>query len=369
MKALFTITYFYPYISGLSAHPQRLAEELVKNGHEITVLCMKHNKNLPDSEIRNGVRIIRAKPVARVSKGFLSVNWIKLLINNLRAVSVVTVNLPQPEGWVAAGLGKLMGKKVVAIYHCNVVVKNKIAQWIINWVNCLAMAFSDKVVAYSEDYANHTPFLKHFRNKTEIILPPIPEIKVDQKSKKEFKNKIGSGIVVGLVARMAEEKGVEYLLEAIPELKKKIQKKIKIVIAGPTDPVGEKNYKMKIMKIIDKYKNDVIQLGIIPDEKMGAFYSCLDVLVLPSLNSTEAFGLVQVEAMKCGVPVVASDLPGVRIPIRMTGAGMLIPIRSSKQISLIISRMVQKRIRVDAKRINDLFSLHKTIMKFEKVLI
>lgn len=369
MKSLFTTTYFYPYISGLSAHPQRLAEELVKNGHEITVLCMKHDKKLPDSEIRKGVKIIRAKPLVRVSKGFLSVNWIKLLIDNLKTVSVVTVNLPQPEGWVAAGLGKLMGKRVVAVYHCNVVVKNKTAQWIINCVNWAAMTFSDKVVAYSEDYAYHTPFLKNFRSKTEIILPPIPEIFVDREYKKELVNKIGQGVIIGVAARMAREKGIEYLLEAIPLLKKTLGNNIRVAIAGPTDPVGEEDYKNKILKIINKFKKNVVLLGAIPQDKMGAFYSCLDILVLPSLDSTEAFGLVQVEAMKCGVPVVASNLPGVRVPIQMTGAGMLIPIRNSKQISVAISQMVQKKIQVDTKKIDDLFSLHKTVMEFERVLI
>src|SRR3972149_6423804 len=142
MKALFTVTYYYPYISGLSVHPQRLAEELVKKDYEITVLCMGHDKNLPRSEVFRGVRIVRARPVVRINKGFISIEWLKLLINNLKQVSVVTVNLPQPEGWVVAGLGKLMGKKVVAIYHCNVLVKNKIAQWIINTINWLAMTWA-----------------------------------------------------------------------------------------------------------------------------------------------------------------------------------------------------------------------------------
>ena len=54
---------------------------------------------------------------------------------------------------------------------------------------------------------------------------------------------------------------------------------------------------------------------------MGSFYTCIDVLVVPSINSTEAFGLVQVEAMMMGVPVVASDLPGVRVPVQKQGWG------------------------------------------------
>jgi glycosyltransferase involved in cell wall biosynthesis len=62
-------------------------------------------------------------------------------------------------------------------------------------------------------------------------------------------------------------------------------------------------------------------LGVLDAAEMPSFLGALDCLVLPSLNSTESFGLVQVEAMLCGTPAVASDLPGVRVPVRETGMG------------------------------------------------
>lgn len=62
-----------------------------------------------------------------------------------------------------------------------------------------------------------------------------------------------------------------------------------------------------------------------PDEDLGDFYASLDVFALPSVNAFEAFGIVQVVAMLAGVPVLASDLPGVRIPVRETGFGIIVP--------------------------------------------
>jgi glycosyltransferase involved in cell wall biosynthesis len=62
-------------------------------------------------------------------------------------------------------------------------------------------------------------------------------------------------------------------------------------------------------------------LGNLNPAEMSAFYPNLDALVVPSLNSTEAFGLVQIEAMLNGVPCVASALPGVRMPVQMHGTG------------------------------------------------
>jgi glycosyltransferase involved in cell wall biosynthesis len=57
---------------------------------------------------------------------------------------------------------------------------------------------------------------------------------------------------------------------------------------------------------------------------------------MPSLNSTEAFGLVQVEAMSCGTPVVATDLPGVRVPVKMSGMGRIVPVADGAAIAQAI---------------------------------
>ena len=66
-------------------------------------------------------------------------------------------------------------------------------------------------------------------------------------------------------------------------------------------------------------------LGFVPDERLADFYASLDVFALPSVNAFEAFGIVQVVAMLSGVPVVASDLPGVRTVVAETGFGTVVP--------------------------------------------
>jgi len=90
-----------------------------------------------------------------------------------------------------------------------------------------------------------------------------------------------------------------------------------VEFAGPYQGIiGEENYRERLMPLIEKYlsSNQWRFVGVLNPEQMAAFYSNIDLLALPSLNSTEAFGLVQIEAMMNNVPVVASDLPGVRQP-------------------------------------------------------
>jgi glycosyltransferase involved in cell wall biosynthesis len=67
--------------------------------------------------------------------------------------------------------------------------------------------------------------------------------------------------------------------------------------------------------------------------------------VVSSVNSTESFGLVQVEAMLCGCPVVASDLPGVRQPVQLTGMGIVVPPADPGAIATAIGEVLAHRDR------------------------
>jgi glycosyltransferase involved in cell wall biosynthesis len=144
----------------------------------------------------------------------------------------------------------------------------------------------------------------------------------------------------------------------------------KIVVAGPTDPVGEETYQRKILTLVKKYTKHIVFLGTIQPEHMGAFYSFLDVLILPSVNSTEAFGMVQVEAMMMGIPVVASNLPGVRVPIQKTGIGVLVLPRNTQALADAIVRIILNPhdFQTHPSVITRIFSMEKTIRAYEKLL-
>jgi glycosyltransferase involved in cell wall biosynthesis len=79
---------------------------------------------------------------------------------------------------------------------------------------------------------------------------------------------------------------------------------------------------------------------LLAEEELAAFYSLCEVTALPSLNSTESFGMVQVESMLCGTPVVASDIPGVREPTGRTGMGMVVPPGDSGALAEALIRVL-----------------------------
>ena len=102
--------------------------------------------------------------------------------------------------------------------------------------------------------------------------------------------------------------------------------------------------------------------------QMPAFFAACDVLVVPSLNSTESFGLVQVEAMLCGTPSIASNLPGVRQPPLMTGMGEVTPIGDADALAeaiLASSCTTPTTTSGPAASIEDTFSLERTVSGYE----
>jgi glycosyltransferase involved in cell wall biosynthesis len=128
-----------------------------------------------------------------------------------------------------------------------------------------------------------------------------------------------------MVTRFASEKGVEVLLDALPLILEKYPN-AQVLYAGQHENVmGEQAYFERLIPRIREYemKGQWTFLGNLDPIQLAAVYPNLDVITVPSLNSTEAFGLVQIEAMMNGVPSVPSALPGVRRPVQMHGMGLV----------------------------------------------
>lgn len=320
---------------------------MVQDGHAVSVLAMRHDPALPSTETADHVKIYRAVPLFRLSKGFVSWDWLRLAKTLVQTHDEIVIHAPQAEGVVLAALARWYKKRLVCLYHCDVVLPrgagNRIIEMALRFCGWLTILLSDRVVTYTEDYARSHRLLQSVRTKLSYKIPPVSIPKSDSSLMRRIRSAIGSHTpVIGVAARLSEEKGIEYLLAALPLIHRTYPNAC-IVIAGPMDPVGEAAYKQKMLSMVEIYKKHVVFVGSIPPQLMGSFYRCLDVLVLPSVNRTEAFGLVQVEAMLCGVPVVASDLPGVRVPVRITGMGLTVPIKNSSAIGRAVVSLLDRR--------------------------
>jgi glycosyltransferase involved in cell wall biosynthesis len=177
--------------------------------------------------------------------------------------------------------------------------------------------------------------------------------------------------VIGMATRFASEKGVEVLLGALPAILKKYPK-AQVLYAGQHENVmGEQAYFDRLAPQIREYEasGHWTFLGNLDPVQMAAFYPNLDVLTVPSLNSTEAFGLVQIEAMMNGVPSVPSALPGVRQPVLMHGAGKVSRIGDSASVAEAILSVLDEpqKYRADMEAIKKSYDPDSVAVAYEKL--
>ncbi len=371
MKILLGITY-YPNISGVSIYAQRLAEGLVKKGHQVVVLTSQHQKSLPLEEQINKVRVIRCPVEIKIGKGVFMFSLPFLVFKLAKKVDVIDCHLPQFESFVFAVIGKLLGKKVILTHHTDLSgwkgIFNRISEISVWAGQIIAGIFADKIVPYTKDYADSSWYLQLFKNKLEYILPPIVVNPINKNKQLKIKEKIGeTKKVIGFVGRIAKQKGIPYLLESIPFLKKSLGD-FKIAFAGPYKEVIGERYYEEIQDQIKKYQKYLCFLGSLKQEEMADFYDLCDVLVLPSDDRLESFGLVQVEAMLNHCPVVATDLPGVRIPIKLTKMGEIVPVGDSEKLAKGIMKVLKdKTYQKDKRQIEKIFDLNKTLTDYERL--
>jgi glycosyltransferase involved in cell wall biosynthesis len=361
MRILIALTYYQPYKSGLTVYAVQLARALVALGHEVTVLTSRYVTLLKKDEIDHGVRIVRLPVVFQLSKAVIMPQLPFKAWQLIKEADIVNLHVPQMDAAFIAFLAKMRHKPIVLTYHCDLLLPkgllSKVAGWGANLANQITASFSDAIVHNTADFAAHSKFLSGRANKLTIIQPPIlvEEVSAEEVHAFRVKYNLKSGQkIVGMVARLAAEKGVEYLVNAMDNVIK-YEPEARVVFVGEYQHViGEEAYRDKLLPMIEKLQDHWTFLGKLSEKEKAAFFKVCDVLVLPSINSTESFGMVQVEAMVCGTPVVATDLPGVRQPVKTTGMGEVVPPRDSTALATAIIRLISEEKRTDPVSLEDL---------------
>ncbi len=347
MRILIGLTYYRPHYSGLTIYTERLARALVEEGHEVTVLTSRFDPSLPVRELRDGVQIVRPTVLFRLSKGVVMPTMPLWAWQLIRQADVVNLHLPQMDASYMSWMARLLGKPVVTTYHCDLHLPHGVVHWIANqgshWAGKITAHASDVIVHNSRDYAEHSPFLQRYLTKLRVIPPPVELAEVTQAQIDEFARKMDlrpGQRLIGMVARMATEKGVEYLIDALPHILQRHPQARVLFVGQYQNVLGEEEYARKLAPLIAQLDDHWSFLGVLSPLELAAFFHLCEVTVLPSLNATESFGMVQVEAMTCGTPSVASDLPGVRVAIRETGMGKIVPPRDPQALGEAISAVL-----------------------------
>jgi glycosyltransferase involved in cell wall biosynthesis len=313
------LNYYAPYVSGLTNAARLVAERLVEIGWRVAVVTTRHHSALPRREAIRGVDVYRTGVVGSIGKGPVSPFFITTAARLAVESAVVNLHLPMLEaGPIAAIVARRV--PVVCTYQCDVALPptpiNRLATQAVDGSARMAARHSTAFCFSSLDYAEQSRVWSAAAAVAQAISPPCRERPRGTPSFRET-----SGLHVGFLGRIVEEKGVEHLVEAfrlIPD------PEARLLVAGDFERVAGGSV---VDRVREEVRGDprIRLLGFLEEERLADFYASLDVFCLPSVNSLEAFGIVQIEAMLAGVPVVASDLPGVRVAVQRTGAGCIVP--------------------------------------------
>ena len=375
MKIVMGLYYYFPYVSGLSVYTKNLAEALVERGHEITVITSRYDATFDREQQVNGVKIIRVPVIFRLNKGVIMPMFVPTMYAFGKTADVVMLHLPCAE---AALVARLFPQKLIIKYHCDLRLSGRrLVTMLLESVAYTSMKdaihHAPYTISSSFDYAANSKILAHYLEKVTPVPPPIKMIHpskppLDPQYFCQRTTIPCEAKVIGFLGRIVYEKGIDFLIHAFDDLRKK-HDDIYLVIAGDYTDVMGGSVKHVLNHFLEGKEERIHFTGRLTDDEVDAFYRFIDVLALPSIDPLEAYGMVQVEAMLRGTPVVASDMPGVRVAVQVTKMGKIVPRKDPHALASALEQVVydHQYTVLPPEEIVRLLDLGTTVQKYEQL--
>ncbi|BCL12357.1 glycosyltransferase family 4 protein [Micromonospora sagamiensis] len=356
------LTYYTPYMSGVTHTAKTVAEGMAARGWRVAVVTSQHDRSTPRRETVNGVDVYRAPVLGQITRAQISPAYPLLAGQLARRSSLLHLNLPMAEGSVVA---RLAGRTpIVSMLHIDLYLPpgrlNRIAVAASDVTSRSALRRSAAVLAYSDDQAHHSKFWPLMREK---IYRPIPSPCLDRRGGQPRYRRTG-GLHVGFLGRIVEDKGIPYLVRAFRRI---ADPDARLLIGGNYQTVmGGAN--LDDIRAEIGADSRVQVLGELRGSEIDDFYASIDVFALPSV--AESFGIVQAEAMMCGVPSVTTDLPGGRYPVLATQFGRVVPLRDPEALHQAIRELAdapEDWRETKAREARKLFGVERSLNEHEEV--
>ena len=358
---LVCLSYYHPNVSGLTISAAEQAEAFVRRGHPAAVISARQ-KGTAAQEVINGVSVFRSWMPGRIGKAPMMPLYPVTMWRALDGMAMVGIHMPCPEAGMAALVARLRGRRVIISYATSISTADRtsrIIRAISSLSHMVAGVLADRIQVVSQDYAENSTFCRLFRRKLRFAVIPTPFPPEDQLFQPQRQPRDDGPLHIGYVGRLARQKSLGVLLDAFAGLSEMIGRKVVLHLCGPAaDIIGETDWQ-QTLQAANASEGRIRYHGVLHGSALQAFYGGLDLLVLPSTDRQESFGLVQVEAMLQGVPVVASDLPGMREPVRQTGMGLLSKPGDATDLRACIARVLTEGPpqRADLVRLRALFGV------------
>jgi glycosyltransferase involved in cell wall biosynthesis len=324
MRILHIGKYYAPQRGGIERHTQDLAEHFVADGHTVGVLVHQPpGRWRTQRQSLNGVEITRAGCPAAPLYAPLSPTFPLHLSRMMEDVAPDVLHLHMPNPSCFAALFSRRARRIPWIVHWHADISPEMPDWRVHAAYRVYRPFEQAVlrhahavIATSREYLEASAALAPWRGKARVVPLGIDGVSRSLAEAPSWPN--DSSLRLLAVGRLSHYKGFDILLKAIAQTAE-----VSLLLIGNGEEAQRLRELAAQLGIVDR----VSFVSHLDDNALSATYDAADLFVLPSLDRSEAFGIVLLEAMRAGLPVIASAIQGSGVlhVVEHEKTGLLIP--------------------------------------------
>ncbi len=325
--------FYPPQVGGIETHLQALCGELRKT-HDVRVI-VANNRRHNEHGVLDGVAVTRlASHFSLAGVPFCA--SMPSLIRRSKA-DIVHVHLPNPMG-VAAYLASGHRGCLIATWHSDI-VRQKILARIFAPLERRFLRKCRALIATSPNYLHSSAILSRHHARCAVIPYGIPlerfDAGVEGESSAVAAIRVRYGPRIALtVGRLVYYKGIEHLIDAMTQ----VTGTLLVVGDGPL------RSRLELQAREAGVGERVVFIGEMPNDRLAPYYKACDLFVLPSIARSEAFGIVQLEAMACGKPVINTSLTSGVPFVSLDGVtGITVPPAAPAALAGAMNRLFNDR--------------------------
>ena len=360
MRIVHVAPYFHPHAGGVESHVRSLVREFARRGHDVTVVTSRFRRGLAATEMLEGYRVVRSRTLGVLFNTPLDLGTGVVL----RGLDADVIHLHYPPPLTAFFATQALGDTKVPVcltYHCDLFLAGAAGRLLsAAYERTLlppTLARVDRVVVHTRSYGTTSAVL---RGRELEIIPSVVDLERFRPGLDARRPQAKLGLegkrVVAFTGRLVPHKGVDVLLRALGELPNDVH----VVIVGNGPRLVDLRGIARRIGVADR----VHFCASVTDDELPSYLAAADVFAFPSQNRLEGFGLAVAEAMACGLPVVTSDMPGVREVIDDGVQGLLVEPLLAEDLAAKIRILLDDRARARAmgaagrRRVEERYSLN-----------
>jgi glycosyltransferase involved in cell wall biosynthesis len=364
--------YYSPDLGGIESVTISLARAAVLFGHSVSVICFKRSP-ANSEEVIDGVKVFRAPIYKTIASQPLGIRYLLYCLRAARCADVVHLHAPN---MLAALCTLFISKKTRLLVHWHSDVINKgVLGRVLQPLESAFLRRADTIIVATPVYADASTTIAPFRRKISIIPYGVTEKKCgsfNSELESSFEGRLKAKKIILAVGRLVPYKGFSVLINAAKHLCN--DSVVVIVGGGPIE--NDLHQAIEDGAVIDR----VVLAGRRSDAELRGLFERATVFCLPSTYRAEAFGVVLIEAMTYGLPIVAFEIPGSGVPwVNQHGvSGLNVPLGDSLALAeacnqILTSPELRKRLSEGARQrfvaeFTEEVSVSRMMQAYERIL-